>query len=153
MKQRGVAMKQRGVKQRGREQWWFLRFFMNDLKCLRANSERRCFLKHEFEKLSQKIWFIFVFLLQTAVGPLSGSVCLQQGCSTFALLPAASWGFYDLRPPVTSNDLRFWLAYVLLPYTEPSPLPHICLAVVVLNIPIHSRQRVFINGRELLHIF
>jgi len=36
----------------GREQWWFLTFFMNDLKCLRANSERRCLLKHEFEKLS-----------------------------------------------------------------------------------------------------
>jgi len=40
--------------------------------------------------------------------------------------------------------LFFYITSVLLPHTDPSSLPHVCLAISPLGILIHSGQRVYI---------
>jgi len=50
--------------------------------------------------------------------------------------------FYELRPPVSPRYFIFRIASVLLSHTEPTLLPHFCLAFFLLStVYSYSRQR------------
>jgi len=66
---------------------------------------------------------------------------LIQSCATFSLLPPHHVHFYELRPPVSSRYFIFCISSVLLSHTEPTLLPHVCLAFFLLStVYSYSRQ-------------
>ena len=95
------------------------------------------------------------FAVSTQRWAVSGSETVERvpperGCTTFSLLPAELHLFLWITAASEFKMFLFFcIASVLLPHTQPSLLPYVCLVVFLLSIvSSRSRQRVFIGARQ-----